>query len=251
MNVPRLARFRPKAAVKLRPAARRQDRCSLPPLLGTPCGGPPARGAPSPLAPGGGCGGGAARAKPAYRKHADPRRAPARRPARPGHPGAGAERRDRPSQGAARRAPGGHFRGQRARRTTNGPELRGAEARSTEARSADAIATPSADALPPTTPTVQGRAAPLLDGRHLHQKSKSDVRRRRLVEVEVLCWESKLLRLHAVLLLLLHGSSVCRGAVDGGHVEKFGKFQRVAQPGECLLNAPFGFCVPWETVAQT
>ena len=88
------------------------------------------------------------------KKNADPRRAPARRPARPSYTSKSAERRDRPSKSAARRAPGGHFCGLRARRTTNGPELRGAEARSTEARSADAIATPSADALPAATPIL-------------------------------------------------------------------------------------------------
>ena len=35
-----------------------------------------------------------------------------------------------------------------------------------------------------------------------------------------------------------------------GIVESFGKFQYVAQPGECLLRAPCGPCVSWETVAQ-
>ena len=36
-----------------------------------------------------------------------------------------------------------------------------------------------------------------------------------------------------------------------GIVEKFGKFQYVAEPGEALLKAPLGLCVPWEVVAQT
>ena len=174
MNVPRLARFSTKGCSKA------SARCEAPgPLLPTALARNPVRRP--------------ARARRAlttcsrpllrrrrraretslHKKNADPRRAPARRPARPSYTSKSAERRDRPGAGAARRAPGGHFCGLRARRTTNGPELRGADARSTEARSADAIATPSADALPPTTPTVQGRAAPLLDGRHLHEEPES------------------------------------------------------------------------------
>ena len=94
---------------------------------------------------------------------------------------------------------------------------------STEARSADAIATPSADALPPTTPTVQGRAAPLLDGRHLHQKSKSDVRRRRLVEVEVLCWGVKTIVRTRRAAAAAARISVYRRTVDGGHSGKVRK----------------------------
>ena len=174
MNVPRLARFSTKGCSKA------SARCEAPgPLLPTALARNPVRRP--------------ARARRALttcsrpllrrrrraretslqKKNADPRRAPARRPARPSYTSKSAERRDRPGAGAARRAPGRDLRGQRARRTTNGPELRGTEARSTEARSADAIATPSADALPPTTPTVQGRAAPLLDGRHLHEEPES------------------------------------------------------------------------------
>ena len=74
-------------------------------------------------------GGGTARAR---LENADPRRAPARRPARASDPSQSAERRDRPSKSAARRAPGRDLRGQRARRAPDGPELRGPQTSSTK-----------------------------------------------------------------------------------------------------------------------
>jgi len=36
-----------------------------------------------------------------------------------------------------------------------------------------------------------------------------------------------------------------------GIIEKFGKFVRVAEPGEVLLDAPMGPCVPFETLQRT
>ena len=166
--------------------------------------------------------------------------APARRPARPSYTSkapSGAIVQMRAPPGVP---PGGTF-GLRARRTTTVQSY----AAPKPVAPRPVAPTPSRPAPTPYRPPPQQyKAAPLsTDGRHLHQESKSDVRRQ-LVEVEVLCWESKLLCVHAVLLLLLHGSSVYRQQITVG-IGKVRKVPTRRAAGECLLIAPFGLCVPW------
>ena len=193
----------------------------------------------------------AARAKRAYKKkcRSASRSRPASSPARSSKCGRRAARSSRSGRRPA--CPRGHFRGQRARRTTNGPELRGADARSTEARSADAIATPSADALPP--PPQQYKAAP-----RLYSTGAIYTKNQNPTCADGGWWKWKCCA--GSQNYCAYTPCCCCCCTDQvyaveqstvGIVEKFGKFQNVAQPGECLLNAPFGFCVPWETVAQT